>query len=64
MNQINIAGKVIKGRIALGWSELELSQKAGVDRDTVVHVEEGKLPTVRTLLKLAQALGVDVKDLL
>jgi transcriptional regulator with XRE-family HTH domain len=57
MHQINIALKVFKERQAQGLDELALSRKAGVDRDTVVHIEEGKLPSVRTLLKIADALG-------
>jgi transcriptional regulator with XRE-family HTH domain len=56
MDYINIAVKVLKERQARGWDELALSRLAGVDRDTVVHIEEGRLPSVRTLLKIARAL--------
>jgi transcriptional regulator with XRE-family HTH domain len=44
----------------------ELAEKAGVGINTVVRIETGEItePRVSTLRKLAQALGVQPRDLL
>jgi transcriptional regulator with XRE-family HTH domain len=44
----------------------ELAQKAGVGVTTIVRIETGEItePRVSTLRKLAQALGVEPRDLL
>lgn len=43
----------------------ELSAKSGVSRPTIIKLESGNPASVssKTLLKLADALGVDVRDL-
>ena len=49
------------------WSRDELAEKAGVHRDSIGRIERGAwpggshLPTIR---KLAEALGVDPRELL
>src|SRR5215211_6809183 len=46
-----------------GWSQERTAAEAGIDRVTLVHIESGKSsPTVDTLQKLADALGVEVAD--
>jgi transcriptional regulator with XRE-family HTH domain len=46
-----------------GLSQQRLSELAGVDKVTIVHIENGKVsPKVETLAKLADALGVEVAD--
>jgi transcriptional regulator with XRE-family HTH domain len=48
-----------------GWSQRELSKRAGVNAATVNHAETGKrTPETHTLQKLAKALDVDISDLL
>src|SRR5918998_648800 len=48
-------------RKELGWSQERTAAEAGIDRVTLVHIENGKTsPTVDTLQKLAGALGVEV----
>jgi transcriptional regulator with XRE-family HTH domain len=44
----------------------ELAQEAGVGVTTIVRIETGEItePRVSTLRKLAQALGVEPRDLL
>jgi len=50
-------------RQARGLSVRGLAKEAEVSTETVYSVEHGKRqPTVRTLGKIASALGVEVKD--
>jgi transcriptional regulator with XRE-family HTH domain len=52
-------------RQARGLSVRRLAKEAGVSTETVYSVEHGRRqPSVRTLGKLARALGVEAKDLL
>jgi transcriptional regulator with XRE-family HTH domain len=55
---------VLRGR--KGWSQAELAEAAGVDPATISDLETGrtKRPRVPTLLRLAEALGVALDDLL
>ena len=51
-------------RQARGLSVRGLAKEAEVSAETVYSVEHGKRqPSVRTLGKIARALGVEVKDL-
>jgi ribosome-binding protein aMBF1 (putative translation factor) len=61
-------------RRRLGWlranregkflSQRELAAKAGVSRSTVVDIEAGRVcPQPRTVRKLAEALGVQAREL-
>jgi transcriptional regulator with XRE-family HTH domain len=48
-----------------GLSQAELAEKAGLSQPAIGAIEAGKKsPTLRTLEKLAAALGVKVTDLL
>ena len=56
--------KLRKLREDRGYSVRGLAREAGVSTETVYSVEHGKRqPSVRTLGKLARALGVESKDL-
>ncbi len=48
-----------------GMSQTELADKAGVTRATIWKLETGEdeVTTTRTLLKIAEALEVDAKEL-
>jgi transcriptional regulator with XRE-family HTH domain len=51
-------------RQARGLSIRGLAKEAGVSTETIYSVEHGRRqPSVRTLGKIARALGVEVKDL-
>ena len=54
-----------KIRMGKLMSQTELSEKSGVSRPTIIAIESGKAESVMTgtLLKLAEALGVTVADL-
>jgi transcriptional regulator with XRE-family HTH domain len=50
-------------RQARGLSVRGLAKEAGVSTETIYSVEHGRRqPSVRTLGKIARALGVEVKD--
>ncbi len=47
-----------------GWSQKDLSEKAGVGQDTISKIERGShQPQPSTLRKLARTFGVEVADL-
>jgi transcriptional regulator with XRE-family HTH domain len=59
-----IGSRVRQTRQARRWTLDRLAQAAGVSRRMLVDVERGGAnPTVGTLLKLADALGVDLPSL-
>ena len=61
----NISESVRTHRTKKGWSQLELANRAGVDRKTVNRVENGRYaPSVETLLLVGDALGVSMNSLL
>ena len=50
-------------RTGRGLSIRKLAEEAGVSTETVYSLEHGRRqPTLRTLGKIARALGVEVKD--
>ncbi|MGW8256095.1 MAG: helix-turn-helix domain-containing protein [Thermoguttaceae bacterium] len=55
--QVSIARDIIKERRALGLSQLQLAELAGLRQETLSRLESGKhSPTVRTVDKIDQAL--------
>lgn len=61
-----LAEKVHSARIASGWSQVILAEKAGIPRSSISDIERGKKenPTIKTLWKLAHAMDMSVSDLL
>jgi transcriptional regulator with XRE-family HTH domain len=56
--------KVRELRIAKGMTTRALSREAGISTETLNAIEHGRRQVqVRTLAKVAKALGVEVKDL-
>ena len=52
-------------RQARKLSQAELSSLSGLPRSTVTHIESGSgNPSLRNLVKLANALGVSIEELL
>ena len=70
MGNITKSGEVISESVRIcrldnGWSQLELADRAGLDRKTVNRIENGRFqPSVETLLAVSEALGVSVTQLL
>lgn len=54
-----------KARLDKGWSKSELSRQSGVNRDLIRFLEDGVHNNVKsgTLVKLANALGINVAEL-
>ena len=48
-----------------GWTQQKLAEKTGLSFNTITKIEQGigDSPTLKTLLKLADALGVSLDDL-
>lgn len=58
MNQLK------KARLAAEMTQEALSALAGVSRVTIARIESGSTASVRTLLRLARALGCQMEQLL
>lgn len=57
--------RILERRESLGWTQKDLGDRAGYWATYVGQIERGeRMPPLDTLLSLAQALGVDVLDLL
>lgn len=57
--------KVKRLREKLGLSQEKLARLADVSNNTIVNIESGKQqnPTVETIKKVADALGVSIEEL-
>jgi transcriptional regulator with XRE-family HTH domain len=63
LNKINI--KIRNRRIELGYNSAEqFAFENKLNRSTYQRVEQGKNMTLDTLVKVAQALKTDIKELL
>ena len=52
-------------RWRLGWSLSQMAERTGTTKDWLSHVENGRrLPSFRSILVMATALGCGVDDLL
>ncbi len=60
-----IGKRVLALRRQLGISQTQLAEKAGLANSTLCDIEKGRMtPSIKSLKKLADALGVPVADLL
>lgn len=57
MKPINIAVKLIRERQRQDMTLRQLGDKAGVAHVTIKKIEDGEMPTINTLIKIARALG-------
>lgn len=56
-----IAKKIRERREILGWTQKEVSLKAGVTREHISRIENNKaMPNISTLRKLSKAMGVSI----
>lgn len=59
------ASKIKDVRLGLGIKQIDLAIKIGIEDSALRRIESGKTnPSLRTLYRIAGALGVDVQDLL
>lgn len=59
-----IGGRIAVERGRLGLTQWQLARRAGIGRVTLVRIENGQQdPTVTTLVRIADALGVTPQSL-
>ncbi len=64
MGSQEMQNRLRERRNAAGWTQLELARRAGITRQSLIHLESGKFVASTTVaLRLARALGCDVEDL-
>ena len=62
--RLKIAGtNILTLRVSQKMSQNDLANKADVSRSTIVAAEAGKTTSTENLIKIADALGVDISDL-
>jgi len=55
-----LADNLRRARLTRFWSQMELAEKADVSRATIARIElGGYVPQLKTLRRLAEALGVE-----
>lgn len=60
-----LARNIVRAREALGWTQEDLAVQSGVSRPLVAHIErQARNPDLKTLVRLASALGVRMEHLL
>ena len=65
-SRINMLSKRLKElRKERNWTQQELAQKASLSFNAVTKIEQGaaKHPTLKTLLKLTEAFGIGLDEL-
>jgi transcriptional regulator with XRE-family HTH domain len=61
----SLAANLRRLRALRGWSLEAVAERAGVSKNTVIQVEQGRAnPSISTLCRLADALGVGVASLI
>ena len=52
-------------RKKVGWSQQKLAEKAGLSYNVITKIEQGiaKRPTIQTMMKLADAFGISLDEL-
>ena len=60
-----IARRIKELRKKSGWSQQKLADKAGVSYNTVTKIEQGAatMPTIQTMIKIADAFGISLDTL-
>jgi transcriptional regulator with XRE-family HTH domain len=61
---VTLGNRLRRVRVQSGLSIRELAAKAKIDKGTLVKLEKGNTPTYRTLVRICDALGVSVVQLL
>ena len=60
-----IARRLKELRKKSGWSQQKLADRAGVSYNTVTKIEQGAatMPTIQTMIKIADAFGISLDAL-
>jgi transcriptional regulator with XRE-family HTH domain len=66
IQKVKTAEKLKRYRRAAGLTQVELAERAGVAQSTIVMIERSQIaePRPGTLRSLAEALGIEIIDLL
>ena len=63
--ELRLAQRVKAARLAKGWSQEELAERAGLHRTFISQIERAvKISTIRTVDRISRALEVKNGDLL
>ena len=59
-----LAKRIKELRKKAGWSQQKLAEKAGLSYNAITKIEQGaaKQPTIQTIVKLADAFGVSLDE--
>lgn len=61
---ISLINGVLDCRLKIGLTQIELAEKIGVTRQTIISIEKGTcVPSVVLALRLAKVLGCTVEEL-
>jgi transcriptional regulator with XRE-family HTH domain len=60
-----LAKRLKQLRKKTGWSQQKLAEKAGLSYNVITKIEQdvAKKPTIQTMIKLADAFGISLDDL-
>jgi len=60
-----LANRLKELRKKSGWSQQKLAEEAGVSYNTITKIEQGAatMPTIQTMIKIADAFGVSLDEL-
>ena len=62
--KIAIGKRIVELRTKKGWSQSDFARACNKDRQAMEKLENGKVnPTIYSLLEIAEALEVDLKEL-
>ncbi len=62
---LKLGGNIKAKRLQQGWTQETFAEKASINDKEVSHIESGRRNiTIETLVKIASALSVELKDLI
>ena len=59
-----IGKRIARLRGEKGWTQKELAKATRLSEGYIASIEEGKRPGIKTAVIIAEALGVEVRELL
>ena len=58
-----IGHKIKQARLKLGMSQRELAEKTGMKQPNISAIESFRVPTLATLKRICEVLGVDIGEI-
>ena len=56
-----VGKRIAKFRKEKGWTQKQLAKATGLSKSYISSIEEGKLPGIKTVVVIAEALGVETR---